>query len=204
MKAFKFESDAEGCFDSLPQATQDLVRELLEDAARGRGGPDCWKPHDDCFEEIECHSRDGFIPFGHNRGGLTYRNFTTLLDYYGGGYNAAHKGANDEIWRQINLVLDERPESAEASDEHLDALGSDDSSIMHEIRFMYHGCENGVHRASVSCAVNTEGPYHRSHISWAPNVFCEGAKEVEITWKTDGGLARKLKRALAETSKAVF
>jgi hypothetical protein len=83
-------------------------------------------------------------------------------------------------------------------------MGCSENSIMHSIRVMYHGEENGIHTASVSAAVNTEGPYHRSHISWAPNVFCEGAKEVEISWRTPKSLETKLRKALATVCKAVF
>jgi hypothetical protein len=83
-------------------------------------------------------------------------------------------------------------------------LGGSESSIMYTMRFMYHGKDNGTHSASISAAVNTEGPYHRSHISWAPNVFCEGAKEVEITWRTQKELRQKLKKALEQVSKKVF
>lgn len=83
-------------------------------------------------------------------------------------------------------------------------MNDDQSSIMYEVRFMYHGKEDGKHVASVSCAVNTEGPYHRSSISWAPGVFCEGTKETEIEWSNQTELKKVLKKALAETSKAVF
>lgn len=92
----------------------------------------------------------------------------------------------------------------ELSEYERENLSDDSSSIMFEARFMYHGKLDGVHSASVSCAVNTEGPYHRSHISWAPNVFCEGAKEVEIEWRTPSELKRKLKSALKRTSGEVF
>ena len=86
-----------------------------------------------------------------------------------------------------------------------ESLCDDQSSIMHSIRFMYHGVDSkGIHSASVSCAVNTEGPYHRQHISWAPGVFCEGAHEVEITWRNDNGLKTKLTKALKQCSGKVF
>lgn len=82
---------------------------------------------------------------------------------------------------------------------------SGESSIMHTLRFMYHGKDDkGLHAASVSAAINTEGPYHRSHISWAPNVFCEGASEVEITWRNNAELKRKLEAAFKKVHKAVF
>lgn len=86
-----------------------------------------------------------------------------------------------------------------------DNMSDDSSSIMFEVRFMYHGQDSsGKHHASVSCAVNTEGPYHRTSIPWAPSIFCEGAKEVEISWNTNKGLKLFLKRALDKTSKEVF
>lgn len=84
-------------------------------------------------------------------------------------------------------------------------LSDGDSSIMFETRFMYHGQdEEGIHSASISCAVNTEGPYHRSSISWSPGTFCEGSKEVEIEWTTDEELQTKLSAALNKTSSEVF
>lgn len=83
-------------------------------------------------------------------------------------------------------------------------LSGDYASIMYSIRFMYHGKVNGKHSALISAAVNTEGPYHRSHIPWAPSVFCEGAKEVEIEWTNQVELKRKLKKALETVTKEVF
>lgn len=240
-RALKFSLDNEtGYFDSLPQSTQDLIREAILDAAQNRRGPEGWKSDDECLEDIECRRRDGFIPFSHNRGGLVYQNFSDLMAYWGGGYSVAHSGADAQIQRQIESSLNYAKESIlekhgealkakgitpdnlnyhslyDTEDEDLqriaeylskaehDNLSGDDSSIMHEFRVMYHGLEDGEHRASVSAAVNTEGPYHRSHISWAPNVFCEGSKEVEITWKTEKQLKARLTKALAEVSKAVF
>ena len=84
-------------------------------------------------------------------------------------------------------------------------LSGEQSSIMYEVQFMYHGTdENGVHMASVSCAVNTEGPYHRRSISWAKDVFCEGAKELEVEWRTLKELKTKLKKALDTCASEVF
>ena len=239
-----FKNDANGYFESLPEAIQTIVRDLILDAAGNKGGPECYKRDEDAIESIECQVRSGFIPFDHNRGGLVYQNFTDLSAYWGGGYSCNHKDAAKDIERQIeyslkmaadatydrfkaffdaakipkskinycDLVELQENSNSDTYDEivsyiqdaETECLSGDYSSIMHEIRFMYHGEENGIHRASVSAAVNTEGPYHRSHISWAPGVFCEGSKEVEITWRTEGGLKRKLKKALAEVSKAVF
>lgn len=90
------------------------------------------------------------------------------------------------------------------SEAEFEALSDENSTVMHEFRFMYHGRENGLHSASVSAAVNLEAPYHRSSISWARDVFCEGGKEVEITWRNQAELKRKLAKALKQVSKAVF
>ena len=98
--------------------------------------------------------------------------------------------------------LDEVAQSIE-NDEY-EYLSGDENTIMFELRFMYHGCENGIHRASVSAAVNTEGPYHRSHIPWAPGIFCEGAKEIGITWRTESGLRTKLEKTLKQVTSEVF
>lgn len=238
-------------FSDLPVKTQEIVKEAILKAAEDKHGPECYPQDKDCVEEIECHSRDGFIAAGHNKGGFLYRNFNSLMDYFGGGYSVAHADADKEIQRQIDYSLQcvsdqlkeeigeellgrylkpneityggiesQREnfkrqgdlESAELlrkwsqriQDIEYDYLSGEYSSIMHELRFMYHGKENGLHSASVSAAVNTEGPYHRTHIQWAPNVFCEGSKEVEITWHNNAELKRKLDKAFKQVSKVIF
>lgn len=234
MKAYKDNKENIGYFEELPKSTQEFIRETILEVASERGGPEGWKQDDECIEEVECRHCDGFIPFDHNRGGLEYNNFTDLNAYFGGGYSCNHKGAAKEIERQIAYGLEcaleyfqkdyaaelkgipkkkhnyhdlyelNRSDLAEKLSEYeMDNLGSE-SSIMHSFRFLYHGCVNGVHSASISAAINTEGPYYRSHISWAPGVFCEGAKEIEITWRTESGLKRKLKKALKQVSEAIF
>jgi hypothetical protein len=92
----------------------------------------------------------------------------------------------------------------ECESTEMDFISGVESSIMMRIRFMYHGLVDGKHNATVSCAVNTEGPYHRSHISWAPKVFCEGSESVELAWSTDGELNKTLKAALKKLTTEVF
>lgn len=236
----KLQSD--GYFEELPKGTQEIVKELVLQAANARKGPDGYKSDKEALESVECRSRDGFIAFSHNKGGLMYRNFCDLMDYFGGGYTPAHEGASKEIERQIELGFSSLAESVFAdnkallesknltvkdceyhkinelaekdedlqdvlqqiSDGENEVLGGTENSVMHEIRFMYHGLVDGKHSASVSAAVNTEGPYHRSSISWAPGVFCEGAKEVEIEWSNQTELKEKLTKALSKVSKAIF
>ncbi len=234
----------DGYFENLNETAKEIVKEAILKAAQDRNGPEGYKSDEECLEDVECHARDGFMPFSHNRGGLTYRNFTDLMAYFGGGYTPAHEGAAKEIERQIEYSLKLLSEETykefkdrldfeskgieendcnyhwmyEASKTHEELeevtkyieegehsyLNDDSSSIMHELRFMYHGKENGVHSASVSAAVNTEGPYHRSSISWSPSTFCEGAKEIEIKWRNNAELKRKLDKAFAKVSKVIF
>ena len=116
------------------------------------------------------------------------------------GITSAEQVSYSDLYDNQHKVLAE-----DFSNYEYENLSDDSSSIMFETRFMYHGQnENGLHSASVSCAVNTEGPYHRSSIPWAPGVFCEGAKEITITWRTNNGLKRYLKNALKKTSEEVF
>jgi hypothetical protein len=196
------------------------------------------------IEELECHSRDGFIASSHNKGGFRVRVFTDIATLNNSGYVVAHEKAQAEIERQIeygykqaseityerfkaffdahkiepkdvnychlsNLQIKSGSNTFDEVVEYIqdaehECLGGSENTIMFEVRFMYHGCENGIHSASVSAAVNTESPYHREKISWAPNVFCEGGKEVEITWRKNNGLKLKLKRALNKVTSEVL
>lgn len=229
-------------FEDLPASVQNLVRATLLSTFEDASIPDTYPHGEDSVKSIECHRRDGFVPFAHNRGGLLVRGFSDLIGVFGSGYYPKHKKAAAEINRQIDdafksvaeavferhaAVLTSKqltatdcsyhrivelaakdpalkPVAREIEDLESDHLSGDVNSVMYELRVMYHGCKRGIHRASISAAVNTEGPYHRTHISWAPGVFCEGSKEVEITWRTQGGLTRKLNAALREVAGAVW
>lgn len=232
-----------GYFKELNKTAQEIVREMILKAADGRSGPEGYMSTSDAFESVECERRSGFIPFEHNKGGIRYKNFTDLFDYWGGGYTPAHDGAAKEIERQIDLsfkylresifanhkeLLESKGITVDQCDYHTmgelaeadpslervhrdiengesEALGGTENSIMHEIQFKYEGKnDKGIHVAYVSAAVNTEGPYHRSSISWAPGVFCEGCVGVEIKWKNNAELKRKLDKALTKVCKAVF
>ena len=251
LKKLSYVNTENGYFDSLTASTQEIVKDAILKAAQGRNGPEGYKTDDECLEDVECRSRDGFMPFSHNRGGLLYRNFTDLMEYWGGGHIVAHAKADCEIQRQIDYSLNSikadiyqdneslclelnineddcnynslsefehkselltqeqrdkiKKMMSDIQDMESERLSGNEASVMHEFRFMYHGVnDKGIHEASVSAAINTESPYHRSSISWAPNVFCEGAKEVEIKWRTNAELKRKLDKAFKQVSKAIF
>lgn len=237
------ERDLNMYFDELPKDLQDMVRELILEAAENRNGPEGFKTDDECIESVECRSRAGFIPFSHNKGGLTYRNFATHMDYFAGGYDIAHKKAHEKLREMMEQSIadtygyffDDNKELLEShgfkretfsygelqdkanlgsplydvlndlGNAESESLSDENSTVMHEFRFMYEGQdEDGVHSASVSAAINLEAPYHRSSISWMPGVFCEGASEVEIEWKTKAELKNKLKIALSKVSADIF
>ena len=237
----------DGYFENLRLSTKDIVKELILKHAENRNGPDGYKSDTECLEDIECHSRDGFIPFSHNKGGLDYNNFCTLSDYNNGGYVPASPKAASEIERQIeysysmardmlaekigpldmehffnddkeNLSyhgLSELEENLKKSGDtekalkvsqwlreyesiEQDCFNGDSDSIMHQLRFFYHGKDaKGIHQASIVAVINCEGPYHRAGRN-------EGCKEIEIQWRNNAELKRKLDKALAKASKAVF
>jgi hypothetical protein len=136
---------------------------------------------DDIFEKYQEY-------FDENKITKDKVNHTDLSDLY-------HKATNDKTLVEILTDFEEREVSY---------LSDEQSSIMFETRFLYHGYENGVHSASISAAVNTEGPYHRSHISWSPNTFCEGVKEIKIKWKNEKEFKEKFKKALEKCIKVTF
>jgi len=159
-------------------------------------------------EPIECISRDGFIASSHNCGGYVWQDFTNVNYIIGSGSYPASVEAQNKITeayetnRQYaleDLGFQNKSELTDTEQETLyqkiDEYGSEDTS-MYEIRIMYHGVENGIHRVSISAAVNWESPYHRSHISWMPNFKCEHAKEVEVTFRSLKSGERKMRRAL--------
>lgn len=85
----------------------------------------------------------------------------------------------------------------ELSNYEQENLSGDEDTIMINLRILYAGIDdNGVHTAFVSAAVNWEGPYHRSHISWMPGFKCEATKEVEVTFKNLREAKTKLTKAM--------
>lgn len=204
-------------FLDLKLNTQEIVKDLIIEYANSIE-PCGWKDDEDCIKELECIARNGFIPNSENKGGLRYRNFTTLESYWGSGHVPENKDAAKEIKRQIlyneELAREDFKEKfknkkPDINDDNYyellcEYLNDDQSSIMHEIRFMYHGFKNKKHSASISVALNTEGPYHRSHISWDPEVFCEAAKEITFTWTNNKELKSKLDKHLKKLVKNMF
>lgn len=192
-------------YPELPKS----IRKNMHDLMQQHFNVDTWNAD---FEDIEYESRDGFIPFSHNHGGLQLRGFTNVASIIGSGDLPTHQGAADEINRQWDynreLVAEDNPSLDSESDDFFDKVyeSADDSesTVMYEIQAMYHGKDNNRHSMSISAAVNTEGPYHRRSISWAPKVFCEGATESEIVWQTAAEFKKKFERAVKNVVKQTF
>lgn len=222
----------EGYFENLAKGTQQIIRDAILEATDLINNDNVWKTTEESIEEIECHSRDGFIAFDHNRGGLSFRNFSDLMGIWGSGYFPKAKASHDKIQAWVDDELQSATEAFfEKNQAKLEAIGIKNisevsyhdlyerkegslaeelseyeneftsgelNSVMYELQFMYHGKDaDGVHSASVCSALNTEAPYHRSG-------RCELAKEVEITWRNQTELKKKLKAALQKTAKEVF
>ena len=65
--------NSDGYFENLNETAKEIVKEAILKAAQDRNGPEGYKSDEECLEDVECHARDGFMPFSHNRGGLTYQ-----------------------------------------------------------------------------------------------------------------------------------
>jgi len=155
-------------------------------------------------EEIEHVSRDGFIANPYNNGGVVINGFSDVEYIVGSGSYPAHDKARQDINR-IYEDLCECFTQAELESGQCELDPDGQCSVMYQLRVMYHPQDDdGVYSASVSAVVNTEGPYHRSSISWAPSVFCEGSKEIKIEYRTVAEFETKLKDSLDLVIKEIF
>lgn len=158
-------------------------------------GSGCLPSHKGARQQIEETVKNGYDSIAE----ICFMKFETLLKSKGLDKTSCYYHKID-VLSKADVSL--KPVVKYIEDEESTEFNED--TVMYEVRFMYHGAVNGVHRASVSCAVNTEAPYHRSGIPWNPNVFCEGAKEAEIEWVNVNTLKKRLRIALDLTSKAIF
>jgi hypothetical protein len=85
----------------------------------------------------------------------------------------------------------------EIQDYENEHLSGDYSSVMYQIRVMYHGKDaSGVHSLSVFASISaSDAPYHRSS---------DVVSEQLITWKTGKGLKTKLAKALRKACEGAF
>lgn len=181
------------------------------------------------LEVIECRSRDGFIPHGHNRGGIRFKQFADLMSVFGSGCyptdlvakktldRAIDNGINDAadafIEKYAGELMDlgapehcnDLPSSLqnEYSDYEQAHLGQD-NSVFYYTQAKYEGSENGVHTLYLTACINWEAPYHRSSVAWMPGLVCESDKSVEIKFKSVEELDKKLDAALKSFNENFF
>ena len=85
-------------FEELPNKIQKLIKEKILEAYQSNTN-DAYPYNEEALSEVECHARDGFRPFSHNRGGVQARGFQDLMNIFGSGCypKAARKVIEDEI-----------------------------------------------------------------------------------------------------------
>jgi hypothetical protein len=205
-KTFPVLSDGGKAYLDQNPKLDSLIRSLVEEASEdvGENGGET--------ESVECRSRDGFIAYAHNCGGYEYKAF----DYVSCGVSYSNKEANAQVNKTLEnakkeglkqLGLPEGTNHNSLTEEQQEELTEfeenylQDETIKLDLRVMYSGVENDKHVAWVSACINWEAPYHRSHISWMPNMKCETAKEVKVTFKNLREAKTKIRAALAKVKK---
>jgi hypothetical protein len=211
-----FKNDLTGYLKDFPKLNE-IIRELVEEA-----GKDLHDYQYGCreAEEIECQSRDGFIPSEANRGGWEYTDYTDVNGVNGSGLFFASAEATkrakkdyDNAFKECmkQLGMKRFPKSEKKREELYEAVTEylRDETIMLNVRVMYHGVDaKGVHVASVSGCVNWEAPYHRTSGAVYRNtgyrMITEDAHEIEIEFKTEKQLRVRLTKALNEVKAKLF
>jgi len=85
---------------------QSIIKEMLEEASENIS--DDMHPN---LEEIECHSRDGFIRDSENFGGFTATTFDFLSSYWGSGLRYSSKLANKHLDKSVEYSLESAKEN---------------------------------------------------------------------------------------------
>ena len=106
-------SEGNGYFDQLPNLTQTMIKRLITDAFEHEAR------HFETFgpegsyrvEELECRSRDGFIPHSHNRGGIDVSGYTTLDFMNGSGYLPSNEKSREHVQAAIDSGLQSATEA---------------------------------------------------------------------------------------------
>ena len=84
----------------------------------------------------------------------------------------------------------------EFSELEMESLSGDESSVMYQIRAMYHGESNGTHSMTVFASISaSDAPYHRR---------ADSVSKILIEWKTGAQLKKRLAKALKEATEAGF
>lgn len=152
--------------------------------------------------QLEFERRDGFIPFGHNRGGIDFITYVDILSLYGSGYHIGTKIENfvyDQVTEAFSEAVKQNPDLNENNEKDREKLYEiSDESLMDEysllawrIRIMYEG--NGL--VMIYSGWDKDAPYFR----W------QGKTDLEqkIKFKDKRDLKAKLKKAIQKAIKNI-
>lgn len=124
VKRLMHDSRNVGYFEDLSKGVQEIVKELIIDAANDSINVEIYKRDEDAIDSVECHSRDGFIPHSFNRGGIQYTNFTDLSSMWGSGCYPTAERSNDKAQAAVDESLQHASETFfENNRELLNKLG---------------------------------------------------------------------------------
>lgn len=164
--------------DSLRNAIYDFMVELGFSTER--------------IEALECRSRDGFIPYRHNKGGLQ------AAAHYDMFYAACNGTGFKNTDATLNTYYDNAAKELSAHDLNVDKnmdelqewFGED--SVLFSLDVMFTGV-NEVNLRFCICA--KDSPYHRQY---------DDLIDMDITFKNVTDLKAKLKKVLKNKQVALF
>ena len=219
----------EGYFDQLPKLQQIMIERMVQNAFDDEITVEVYGDIEP--KQIECRSRDGFIPFSHNKGGVEVSGFTDLMGLWGSGYMPSNPKASDKIQAIIDSSLQTATEQFfEDNRAELEAIG-----ITTIAQCNYHDLYDSGHGG----LAEKLSEYENEHLSGdyssvqyqlramyhgkdargvhSMTVFAflsasdapyhrssDATGEVLITWKTGKALKRKLAKALEEAARGAF
>lgn len=139
---------------------------------------------------LECRSRDGFIPYSHNKGGLSATAHYDMLSaaLSGTGFNNTDSTVEEYY---SNAIKELQVKSLIQSRKNLQDWFSGDS-VLFSLDVMFTGV-NEVNLRFCVCAQDT--PYHRQY---------DDLIDMDITFKNVTDLKAKLKKVLRNKQVALF
>lgn len=146
----------------------------------------------DRISELECRSRDGFIPYSHNYGGIECVAFAFPYSLPNGCTGFPKADATIEKYSQMNkdhyseqIGVNENDWTDKQREEFFEYEYSDDqASILYSLDIMHTGLEAGIHSINLRfCVCVKDMPYHRKY---------DDLIDIDISFKTLNGLKGKL------------
>lgn len=159
----------------------------------------------DRISDLECRSRDGFIPHSHNYGGIecvAFRNQYSCCE------NTGFENTDETLrkgWEcDLENFLADRPEYpksysdlTDAQCEELDEYRREsDDTVLFSLDIMHTGFERGIHSINLRfCICAKDSPYHRKY----DDLF-----EFDITFRTIESLKRQLAKIMRDRNVQKF